>query len=204
MTSNIALLLMYRPIIRHTSNLLPLCPNQLELGTRLGACGLGHTSTIVTPDRFTLIPYKLRETYFLEDAFTPGSNPFEVDNCDETLICTESMTGTSSICDLDYGGPLYSFKCASFTPDCIYGVSSHALTKEDSSSDSGSDRSWGSNFFEITPDSLNKCDGGSFFTSVPQFYNWIKYTIISQPYPYNEALLWFVFQKDWKKWKLWN
>ena len=74
-------------------------------------------------------------------------------------IASNSFSG-SNICNYDEGSPLYTFKCGTRLPKCLYGVASFYRNKNCTTGE-------------------DQCDNGSFFASVPYLYKWIVKTISS-------------------------
>ncbi|XP_075254630.1 chymotrypsinogen B-like isoform X1 [Convolutriloba macropyga] len=150
--NNLALLKLVRPI-REGRNMIALCdgPQNLDM---LATCGMGDTSG--TGSEFTL-PTVLQEGYFFE------TTTHYVDQlpliCSDDVICTENVNGIeSNICYMDDGGPLYSLKCGTRTPKCLYGIASYHRS--------------------LSPAPSPRCNGGSFFARVDHSKHWIRLTIL--------------------------
>ncbi|XP_075239647.1 uncharacterized protein LOC142335166 [Convolutriloba macropyga] len=126
----------------------------------LGTCGMGTVHRVL----FT-IPAQLQETYFRETMVRSDSNPFDFRWCPSDFICVDAVTEGSSICHFDDGGPLYTFKCGTRIPDCVYGVASYAEMKEE---------------IEVPANQRGRkhCNAGSYFSSVPHHYHWIARTML--------------------------
>ncbi|XP_075261165.1 trypsin-like [Convolutriloba macropyga] len=147
---DIALLKLTEPVHDRAGFIRP-CHAKVGSWRPLHAFGLGATSGVT----FSL-PRRLKEGAFHE-TFLQSSDVFNVIFCREFNVCTESLFMESNMCLWDQGGPLVSFFCGTTVPECLYGVTSYFLTKHRGSSDA--------------------CNGGSTFTSIPYFYNWIQDTI---------------------------
>ena len=59
-----------------------------------------------------------------------------------------------NICHMDDGGPLYQLECGSTEAKCLYGVASFSLGR--------------------TSTPRHRCNSGSFFTKVAQYYEWVQ------------------------------
>ena len=122
----------------------------------LGATGMGVTST--GSNVMAGLPTTLQEVIFHESTIEDEWNPFSIDMCPGYAVCTEPITEGGNICTFDYGGPLYQFRCGTTIPKCLYGVASYALQK---------------------PGSQESCTGGSRFSNVPYFYDWITRVMLN-------------------------
>lgn len=134
---------------------LPLCPTPIPEHsypmTLLGTAGMGLTELSISSHT---IPEVLQETLLVQIKYTnENSNVL----CRTDNICTKPFISKSNICLMDEGGPLYKFRCGSLEPECLYGVASYSLRS--------SNETW--------------CDGGSFFTNVYVFFNWIQRMLIT-------------------------
>ncbi|XP_063715393.1 chymotrypsin-2-like [Symsagittifera roscoffensis] len=139
---------------------IPMCrQEQVPHSVMLGTVGMG--ATVSRGKLLESIPNSLREIFLRESRgrFPTSWRPFSIQFCPDYNICTEPITEGSNICMFDYGGPLYKFECASTTPNCLYGVASFSTNRLD------------------RPDEM--CNGGSTFTSVPHFFEWISGTMAS-------------------------
>ena len=86
--------------------------------------------------------------------------------CPEYNICTDPVTSGSHLCEGDSGSPLYEKACTfarkPLKVECLMGVASYYHSDK---SDQDFNR----------PN--NDCNSGSYFTSIPYFYEWIAKTI---------------------------
>merc|ERR1711879_858826 len=78
------------------------------------------------------------------------------DWCPPSTICTKRMTEDANLCNGDEGAPLYQYYEKSYCPKCLLGVGA---------------------YFGKTRYSRYLCNGGSFYTSVPDYWHWIQGTI---------------------------
>ena len=128
---------------------LPLCSSKPAYGTLLATVGLGSVSTAAAQPS----PY-LQQTFFTE---TTSEYIFkdETKACENETICTLTVTDGSNICLFDDGGPLYIVNCREegLRPVCLYGVASY--------------------FIQDPKRPGELCTGGSVFTRVPDFLEWI-------------------------------
>ena len=149
---DIALLKLSSPV-HGQFELIDLCSRKIGGWQPLGAMGLGAISgqTFELPD--TLLETVFHETYF------QSTNVFNLRFCKEYNVCTETLFHGSNMCAMDQGGPLVTYYCETSVPQCLYGVTSFYLSKNGHPRDA--------------------CNGGSTFTSIPYFYEWIKSTIYS-------------------------
>ena len=77
--------------------------------------------------------------------------------CPDELICVKPVIEGGNICGRDDGGPLYKFFCGTMVPDCLLGIASFPVARDD------------------TPD--DDCNDGSYFTNIPLFKDWIEYVM---------------------------
>ena len=153
---SIALLQLEEPTTTQIELIYP-CRYSEDHGTRLGTVGMGSTS-----GKSPLYPHSIWEAHFLESKLSEPISPFRLDRlkkCPDSLVCTNRVSAGANICHKDIGGPLYTFKCGTNIPQCLYGVATQFKKKSYRSDDD--------------------CDGGSLFTSVPHFYRWIRHTMFS-------------------------
>ena len=130
-----------------SDRVLQPCQYNAHFHKLLGTCGMGTMSSLKDDD----YPTRLREGFFDETNY----------GCRRDNICTKRLfKGTkygANICEGDFGSPLYTLHDSETSvPECVYGIASYS------------------------GDSLratSKCTGGSFFTNVPLFYDWIRFTI---------------------------
>ncbi|XP_075239648.1 uncharacterized protein LOC142335167 isoform X1 [Convolutriloba macropyga] len=147
---DIAMVRLYHPI-EQSSRILRLCKElvpYLPVRQRLGTCGRGTVS-----QKLFILPDFLQETFFYQSTMISDSNPFNFKWCRADNICVDGAIRNTSICHYDDGAPLYTFKCGTKIPDCLYGVASYSRSK----------------VFPVD----EFCNGGSFFASVPFFYKWM-------------------------------
>ena len=154
--NNIALLQLRVPVKNALKHIIRLCRTPEDHGTRVGTCSMGSISA-PRPS----FPIRLREAVFTEDKFV-SRNPYDMRLCREDFVCTERIPGdeTTNLCYKDDGAPLYTMKCGSRIPDCLYGIASHyqALPTRRSGRSS-------------------RCTGGSYFASIPHLHDWIMKTM---------------------------
>ncbi|XP_075255372.1 alpha-fibrinogenase albofibrase-like [Convolutriloba macropyga] len=70
------------------------------------------------------------------------------------MICTEPVVEGGNICDYDIGGPLFEIDCNKKRPKCLYGVASYYLKDPSRPTE--------------------KCNGGSVFTRVFPYVDWME------------------------------
>ncbi|XP_075263686.1 uncharacterized protein LOC142355374, partial [Convolutriloba macropyga] len=134
---------------------IKICPEQPELGTILGTCGLGSTS-IGSQETATT----LREAYFIESVFESTLAEDE-QSCRPDTICTEDVSGYgANLCWGDIGNPLYTINCGTGQPVCLLGVASYIPWQLNSSIDSTKDKSI--------------CSSGGVFTRVSLYSDWMS------------------------------
>ncbi|XP_075256705.1 chymotrypsin-like protease CTRL-1 [Convolutriloba macropyga] len=143
---DIALLRLVLPLKPELASFaLPLCrvPVAINSCSYLGTCGMGAVSPV-----YDLEPANLREIYLTE-----AKGGFLLNRCPKSVICTKRTGNINhNICRGDEGGPLYQFYPSSHMPQCLYGVAS---------------------YYGKSDKSRQKCNGGNYFTSVPDHYYWI-------------------------------
>ena len=151
---DLALLKTVEPIRDARNKIIPLCtqvsPESEHHYRMYGAAGMGSTSTSVNLYQLSVV---LHETFFFLSKYKTNS---EHEMCRADNVCTRPRFIEGSICHMDQGGPLYKFHCGSLVPECLYGVASYWMTNPELNSN-------------------ETCNGGSYFASVPVFYNWINY-----------------------------
>ncbi|XP_075260565.1 uncharacterized protein LOC142352085 [Convolutriloba macropyga] len=74
--------------------------------------------------------------------------------CPKTMICVKPQNKLGNICHMDDGGPLYQLECGSTEAKCLYGVASFSLGR--------------------TSTPRHRCNSGSYFTKVAQYYEWVQ------------------------------
>ena len=79
--------------------------------------------------------------------------------CRDDLVCTIPAIDGGNICFMDEGSPLFKMKCGISEVECLYGVASF---HRDINVNDGNDI----------------CNGGSYFTSVVKFKEWIMDILI--------------------------
>ena len=127
------------------------CSNPVQYCTVLGTCGMGqvlHTATSFSP--------YLKEILLYEKE--PGCI---INRCPKDVICTRRMSSRriDNVHHGDSGGPLYAIgEFPNAEPICVYGIASYT----------------GKLYLNVYGESLiNIYFGGSYFASVPYFYDWI-------------------------------
>ncbi|XP_075255331.1 myeloblastin-like [Convolutriloba macropyga] len=119
----------------------------------IGFCGMGSCAT--DADR-SVLPRILKQMIFKRTVMNKHiRDPRFPELCPEEMICVKPVIEHGNICFMDDGGPLYKFLSRSMVPDCLLGIASFSVARDD------------------TP--MDVCNNGSFFTNVPLFKDWIEF-----------------------------
>ena len=121
----------------------------------IGFCGMG---SCVRDRTRTILPNELQQMIFKRTVLNHHvKDPRFPEPCPEDMICVKPVIEHGNICFMDDGGPLYKFLSRSMVPDCLLGIASFSVSRDD------------------TP--MEVCNNGSFFTNVPLFKDWIEFVM---------------------------
>ncbi|XP_075241836.1 uncharacterized protein LOC142336797 [Convolutriloba macropyga] len=154
------------------------CKRDQVPGTLLSTCGLGT----ILRDRI-LYPTSLKQIglYRVFSKAIGSFNPTrDLQQCRQDQICTAPVENGANTCFGDEGSSLFTFQCGSTKTDCLLGIANNY--------------NWESIRSKISTSNENSftfpnCSRGSFFTSLPYMYNWIKQKIALEPPPAGRDLI---------------
>ena len=135
------------------NQVIRMCTEPPRESTLLATCGMG---------RIFRSRSNHRRAPVLQELYLQQRPPACWEYDDPEMILTQRLGRdlSGNICHGDSGSPLYTIDVNEFGftgPNCVYGVASHT----------------GTNLYDFWFD----CNGGSYFASVPFYYEWIWETM---------------------------